>query len=345
VESTAGAHYFALSYCWGGTNLLSTTTKTLAAFKTSIPFDQLALTIQDAIGVAYRLGSRFLWVDSLCILQDDAHDWEREAKTVCDVYRNATLTIAALGGARATDGMFARRDLLVFQGCRYYRTWNQRNGRSLGYSAPSVVNQYICFSNSVLNSRGWAFQERALSRRTLYFGSSLFWECDTVFEKEADTNHGGLEAHFKALVYPEMEDGEVLQQLHQKDGFESPESRTLLADPLLKKWTKILFDFTGCHLTFPGDRLPAIAGLVTHYSQRMNWTNVLGLWKEHLLIGLLWHILHDTCRPHRSTSWPTWSWISVQGHVASASRKGRFLAEAYFDELQQLRCHRPWYSI
>jgi hypothetical protein len=187
---------------------------------------------------------------------------------MCDIYRNATLTIAALGATRATDGMFARRDPLIFQGCRYYRTWNQRNGRSLGHSAPSVVNQYSCFFNSVLNSRGWAFQERALSRRTLYFGSSLFWECDSVSEKEADANHGALEAHFKALVYPEMEDGGVLQQLHQKDGFESPEPRTLLADPLLKKWAKILFDFTGRRLTFPSDRVPAIAGLITHYSER-----------------------------------------------------------------------------
>jgi hypothetical protein len=238
------------------------------AFKDSIPFDQLALTIQDAIGVAYKLGSQYLWVDSLCILQDDAEDWGREAKAMCDVYHNATLTIAALGAARATDGLFARRDPLVIQGCQYYRTWNESPNRK--YSAPSVVNQYACFGSGALNSRGRIFQERALSRRTLYFGSSIFWECDTSFETERKADYGGLEAHVKAFVSPALKDSPGLQHSYQKDISESPESRTLQAWLALKKWHKIVRDYTLRNLTRSSDTLPAIAGLIAHFSRRMD---------------------------------------------------------------------------
>ena len=331
TEPTNTVHYFVLSYCWGGSDVLKSTTESLAAFKSSIPFDQLALTIQDAIGVAYRLGSRFLWVDSLCILQDDAQDWQREAKGMCDVYRNATLTIAALGAARATDGLFARRDPLVFQGCQFYRTWNQSPDRS--HHSPSVVNQYACFSSSTLNSRGWTFQERALSRRTLYFGSSIFWECNSKFETEGKLNYGGLEAHFKALVFPVVKGSPVLQQPHQDDTLDTTASKTLEAWPALKKWDKILIDYTLRNLTYPSDRFPAIAGLIAHYSQLMNWTNNRGLWKDHLTIELLWKVFSNTRGPHRNTAWPTWSWISIQSQVSLGGRFEGFLAEARFDEL------------
>lgn len=331
VEPTNKVHYFVLSYCWGGSDVLKSTTESLAAFKSSIPFDQLALTIQDAIGVAYRLGSRFLWVDSLCILQDDAQDWQREAKGMCDVYRNATLTIAALGAARATDGLFARRDPLIFQGCQFYRTWNQSPDRS--HHSPSVVNQYACFSSSTLNSRGWTFQERALSRRTLYFGSSIFWECNSKLETEGKLNYGGLEAHFKALVFPVVKGSPVLQQPHQDDTLDTTASKTLQAWPALKKWDKILIDYTIRNLTYPSDRLPAIAGLIAHYSQLMNWTNNWGLWKDHLTIELLWKVFSNTRGPHRNTAWPTWSWISIQSQVSLGGRFEGFLAEARFDEL------------
>ena len=197
---------------------------------------------------------------------------------MCDVYRNATLTIAALGAARATDGLFARRDPLIFQGCQFYRTWNQSPDRS--HHSPSVV-----------------------------------------------------EAHFKALVFPVVKGSPVLQQPHQDDTLDTTASKTLQAWPALKKWDKILIDYTLRNLTYPSDRLPAIAGLIAHYSQLMNWTNNWGLWKDHLTIELLWKVFSNTRGPHRNTAWPTWSWISIQSQVSLGGRFEGFLAEARFDEL------------
>jgi hypothetical protein len=150
VEPTTPMPYFALSYCWGGDkNVLTTTITSITQFRTSIPFASLALTIQDATGVTYRLGAPHIWIDSLCILQDDAQDWEREAKDMCNVYRNTTLTIGALGAARAAGGLFSRRDPLSLGGYRF--PISQPTGvseASLGLDSPE--NWPIHFDASVL---------------------------------------------------------------------------------------------------------------------------------------------------------------------------------------------------
>ncbi|CAN9115080.1 unnamed protein product [Alternaria alternata] len=142
-----------------------------------------------------------------------------------------------------------------------------------------------------------------------------------------------LEAHFKALVFPVVKGSPVLQQPHQDDTLDTTASKTLQAWPALKKWDKILIDYTLRNLTYPSDRLPAIAGLIAHYSQLMNWTNNWGLWKDHLTIELLWKVFSNTRGPHRNTAWPTWSWISIQSQVSLGGRFEGFLAEARFDEL------------
>jgi hypothetical protein len=145
----------------------------------------------------------------------------------------------------------------------------------------------------------------------LYFGSSIFWECNSKFETEGKLNYGGLEAHFKALIFPAVKESLVLEQPHHDDTLEMTASKTLEAWPALKKWDKILIDYTLRNLTYPSDRFPAIAGLIAHYSQLMNWTNNRGLWK----------VFSNTRGPHCNTAWPTWSWISIQSNRYSASSK------------------------
>jgi hypothetical protein len=80
--------------------------------------DGLPKTIRDAVGVVLALGLEFLWVDALCILQDSAEDWLHEAESMGDIYRGSVLTLAALGAADSSVGLFASRDPLIYSKCR-----------------------------------------------------------------------------------------------------------------------------------------------------------------------------------------------------------------------------------
>jgi hypothetical protein len=262
--------YFALSYCWGsGTNVLSTTTTSIMQFMAAIPFEALPLTIRDAIGVTYKLGERHIWIDSLCIIQDDAQDWEREAKDMCNVYRNSTLTIAALGATHAAEGLFSRRDPLTIAQCRL----PQSQHAEASFEYPSPIREYWWedFDGGALQSRGWAFQERALSSQVLHVGSCLFWECDSSFkqEQEIDILIPRLGFGFDSLVQPNPHEN---------------------ATESLRTWTRMVEQFTERDLTIARDRLPALSGLIAHFERRLAWTNVSGLWKEHLSKELLWWV-------------------------------------------------------
>jgi hypothetical protein len=81
----------ALSHCWGSAQTFVTTKSTLAARKSGINFGDLPKTFQDAIVVTRMLGVQYLCIDSLCILQGDVEDWEREGSRMADIYQNSYL--------------------------------------------------------------------------------------------------------------------------------------------------------------------------------------------------------------------------------------------------------------
>ncbi|MCJ1444599.1 MAG: hypothetical protein MMC23_005101 [Stictis urceolatum] len=87
--------YAALSHCWGRSKHVITTQATLAEWRKVIIFEQLPKTFQDAVVITRRLGLRYLWIDSLCIIQDDRTQWEYESALMGEVYRNAYFTIVA----------------------------------------------------------------------------------------------------------------------------------------------------------------------------------------------------------------------------------------------------------
>ena len=73
------APYIALSYCWGGIRPECTTTPdSLSANKRCIPWLKLPKTFQDAITVARQMSIRYMWIDSICIIQGDDDDWKRD---------------------------------------------------------------------------------------------------------------------------------------------------------------------------------------------------------------------------------------------------------------------------
>lgn len=172
-------HYIALSHCWGvlpdqqRSQWLTTRHNVADRFDNGLSVDILPKTFRDAITVTRELGQRYLWIDSLCILQNDIDDWEIEAGKMQAVFRNAYCTIAATSAEDSTQGFLERPP-------RTSDSW-VRIPCSPG-SGIFVTTFVDNFEEDVLggylNKRAWVLQERALSRRTIHFTDrQTYWEC------------------------------------------------------------------------------------------------------------------------------------------------------------------------
>lgn len=129
----------------------------------------LTKTFQDAISLVSRLGIEYIWIDSLCILQDSSDDWDCEAAAMSDVYLNATLNIAATAAIDGREGLFNDRDSVETGPFQVHVDWQgnwyggpKRPYRGWYYLALTQGFD-IDVGNALLNTRGWVFQERTLS--------------------------------------------------------------------------------------------------------------------------------------------------------------------------------------
>jgi hypothetical protein len=181
------AEYSALSHCWGTLQPVTLTTDNLEDFRMGVQTSSLPKTFQDAIWLADHLRIHFVWVDSLCIIQDDPDDWARESARMADIFGNSFLTIAACRAANPSEGFLAdrpERTYLPIPACV-----GDLTGEVLAFDLPlkHVGNTRKCayLEDEPLMERGWALQERYLACRTLHFGhSQIFFECNQVFSPE-----------------------------------------------------------------------------------------------------------------------------------------------------------------
>ena len=109
LDQLDDGRYVALSHCWGQTPSLRTTRSTLADHKRGIALSELPQSFADAVAIVRLLGVRYLWIDSLCIVQDDEHDWQRESGAMSAIYRDAYLVLAAARGASDAQGFLGTR--------------------------------------------------------------------------------------------------------------------------------------------------------------------------------------------------------------------------------------------
>lgn len=173
--------YVALSHCWGNTRCIITEKNNIESHKKGIPLQHLPKTLQDAIVFTKGIGLRYLWIDSLCIIQDDMNDWKNEAAKMADVYRNAYCTIAAAGSKDDEEGIFIKRseqDVCVLR-------YNAANTYIAATYAEDDVAAMLELHKSPLSNRAWTLQERLLSQRTIHFTTSrVIWECQSKLETE-----------------------------------------------------------------------------------------------------------------------------------------------------------------
>lgn len=107
-----GARYACLSHCWGADSavMLRTASSNLESHKKDIPWTRLPRTFQDAVSFTRRLDLDFLWIDSLCIVQDDAQDWQQQSADMAAIYQNGYITLAATSSRNADGGCYTRED-------------------------------------------------------------------------------------------------------------------------------------------------------------------------------------------------------------------------------------------
>ncbi|KAI1295944.1 heterokaryon incompatibility protein-domain-containing protein [Xylaria venustula] len=301
--------YATLSHCWGGVVPIRLLGENYDQFHEEIPWDKLPQTFKDAIQVTRNLNIRYLWIDSLCIIQNNSDDWVKEASDMGQVYRNSHLNIAAAAALDAACGLFYPRSMFSIVPC----TISIRRRGELKRIATSYSSELESYSNDlVLLNRAWVFQEWLLSPRILVFGKKeLYWICENLVEYEMATPTilEGSETNFPPLQ-------RIPWVSLRKDW-----SKTYTAGRhgSWETWQEVVRLYSSMKLTNFSDKLVAMTGLASHLGSKWNETTYLaGLWLHRLRRDLLWRTEKPQPRPQQSCSLPSWSWASLDSAVIPA---------------------------
>lgn len=343
ADIPAAKHYASLSHRWGTNKFFCLTKDTIDKVQKGISNFDLTKTFQDAISLVSRLDIEYIWIDSLCILQDSPDDWDREAATMSDVYLNATLNIAATAAIDGREGLFDERDSLETGPFQVHVDWqgnwyggSKRPCRGWYYLALTQAFD-IDVRDAPLNTRGWVFQERTLSTRILHFSKKqIYWECMQLTSNEAFPEGFLQNDQWIASIGPRtFWSSDKIQNICQKPapttieisrpGSISGKLMTRLGPESEEKkeydqWRRYVADYTKCSLTKPKDKLIAIGGIASALSPWLKDENIAGCWRGSILEDLLWKTafrtdtLHSKSQPSEYRA-PSWSWASVDGAV------------------------------
>ncbi|KAE8450864.1 hypothetical protein EG329_005777 [Mollisiaceae sp. DMI_Dod_QoI] len=334
------AEYAALSYCWGGAQKVVSTQSTLGSYQEGLNLNFLPQTVQDAIKVTRGLNIQYLWVDALCILQDEASDMTHEIQQMGEIYKNATLTIAAARSRSVEEGF-----LHTYSCSGAFETRLSNNGNlEKGWLVPKMDPP-----QEPLAKRGWAFQEQIMSPRILHYGSNgVSWSCSyteaipvhSSFFIDAENQLEQVETIQRLKVHLSEQGGMAPgQQAHE--GQNRSLSFSSLATPLSqflrwakpdwdlpnldkfsieKAWRILVEDYCSRDLSFQKDKLLAIAGVAAEIHNLCPDVYLAGLWKSHLIDQLQWR--RDQSQnitrqnpPRDFCDVPSWSWASTSGRI------------------------------
>ena len=292
--------YAALSHCWGNCQPLLSTKESVIVWKKGLPVGELSRTFRDAIELCRELQIAYLWIDSLCIIQDDLSDWAIESAKMQEIYRNAYLVISAAHAVDGNDGLFTNwthRSVDLFN----------RDGKPNGIYVRRLVSHEALCSNEYrdpdvsptgatlpLFDRAWALQERLLSRRIIHFiREEMVFEC--LYGRKCEC--GGIVPTYGISLWRPP----ILYPLGAAP-----------TDILL--WRYAIMEYTRRALTKSSDRLHAISGLA-HFMSNGRWGKYIdGMWENDLVNQLMWRarieVQHDEEGSKVYTS-PSWSWASV----------------------------------
>ena len=347
------ARYMTLSHCWGSAKIPTLISTNIHEMQCGFKLSSLPRTFREAILITRRLGIRYLWVDSLCILQDSELDWQEEAATMKDVYGNSYCNIAAAGARNSNEGLFIEREELSLQLCHVRLTWNsenlppnpQRIKQKMHYTLQEAHTE-VDLDEEPLNKRAWFFQERLLAPRVLYFASEqIFWECERLLacETRPEGRESTKKRNFREIqhVYDKQKPSSEVVLLKEDSSKGNPPitNRLLIKDKRLSsqktagkahslgeswcsQWLKLVNDYSKCDMTRGSDKLVALSGIAKIFKDTYEQEYLAGLWREDLVYELLWRlensfqmITRPVSRRPETYRAPSWSWASTDGEI------------------------------
>lgn len=292
------------------------TTDNLTELSSWRPVTILPQLCREAGDVARLLGVRYLWIDSLCIIQDGdkMSDWRHESTLMDRVYSAAFCNISASMAPDTHHSLFHDRKTEVYM---WQTVQLKRRGQTSVYRIVDEDTWRTDVHDALVNKRAWVLQERLLSRRILHFGErQISWECR---EKNA------------AEFYPEDVPRTILCQVNpsprQLSQFD--EKRVTLSESdaaytyVLCAWEDIVSNYNRSRLSFSADKMIALSAVAKKMAQVLNDKFVAGMWHRTPKQEMLWPVRDSvqisTCS-ESSYRAPSWSWAAADGSVFSSGR-------------------------
>jgi hypothetical protein len=328
--------YISLSYCWGGPQEFCLTTNTVSEKGAAFDISYLPSTLKDAIWVSSRLGIKYIWIDSLCIIQDDVQDKDKELPRMADYYRDSYLTICASTGSCTLPFLKENENcknhpqndkFLVPLGILVSPVFEvvanaEGNSEDVGkkFSRDMITNvlvqkeQPYFISEEPISSRAWTFQEIVLSPRILFFGERLGWQCHTENEFAGGVDYSDDDV-------PNIELQKLREIFFKSDSKSDSTNDKTLGQVTVNNnydiWYKAVEEYTRRDLTVKSDKLPAISALAQVFKDSTGDQYLAGLWSGDLLRGLLWST-YPTLSLTKPPVWraPSWSWASHDNEVS-----------------------------
>lgn len=286
--------YVTLSYCWGGPQLLELRKARLDSYVAGLPIHELPQTILDAFRVTQELGFRFIWIDSLCIIQDSLDDKLQEISRMAEIYNRSSLCIVAANSASVQSGFLGPRDDFISENHRVPFLCKDGTLGTISMSS-SRPQAYFYPEDNPIEQRAWTYQERLLSPRVLiYSHNGLRYVCRTGSESNVQGSRWFAR------------------------NMEPTHTEIASADPHV--WRDLVMAYSRRALSVPSDKLLAIAALARMHTEGRDPGEqyLAGLWASSIVGDLLWESLfesqaEDGIEIHCA---PSWSWASTDSRVS-----------------------------
>ncbi|KAH8671600.1 heterokaryon incompatibility protein-domain-containing protein [Xylariales sp. PMI_506] len=293
--------YITLSHCWGSGAECKLELSSIDEFKNGITLERLPRTFSEAIQVTAALGMRYIWIDSICIIQDCEDDWKSNAAQMWEVYSRSYVTLAATASSNSSEGLFRTRMASTTSPFTIEVPEGHEQISAGKYRVYNDMEWSQSVENAPLNKRGWVFQERMLSPRIIHFAQNqLYFECRELRASERFPSR--IPNRFVINTF--------------RDRLPSHGSGGMNME-LMNVWDEILRNYTTLKLSRTTDKLVAISAILRQLSDAMSIGGKLfaGLWEYSFLGQLCWQA-SNYASTSKSSSAPSWSWVSIDGPIS-----------------------------